>query len=262
MENQLRYDCFNKGIFIDPMTSGQSLQELISRIRPVKSSFELIRVGGESDGGYLVPDDLEGIRYCLSPGVDQIADFEKDLLRRGIRSHLADYSVVSPPPGLDFASFTRKFLGAVTHQNHISMADWCKDLGLDDESGDLLLQMDIEGSEYEVLLTMAEELLARFRIMVIEFHNIESWGQQHFFALVAAAFSRLLEHFNVVHIHPNNAMGLVNLGGIVAPRVFEVTFHRKDRGEILGNADTFPHPLDRPNLQDRPDLVLPINWYK
>ncbi len=40
-------------------------------------------MGGENDGGYLVPDDLEGIEYCFSPGVSNIATFELDCLNRG-----------------------------------------------------------------------------------------------------------------------------------------------------------------------------------
>ena len=30
-------------------------------------------IGGAGDGGYLVPDDLDGIEYCFSPGVNLIS---------------------------------------------------------------------------------------------------------------------------------------------------------------------------------------------
>ena len=36
---------------------------------------------------------------------------------------------------------------------------------------DAILQMDIEGNEYEVLLDFEEVLMKRFRILVIEFHQ-------------------------------------------------------------------------------------------
>lgn len=40
MENNVRYDLFAKGIFIDPTTSSDVMQKLIARIRPAKSSLE------------------------------------------------------------------------------------------------------------------------------------------------------------------------------------------------------------------------------
>ena len=48
------------------------LKELIKALRPVQTKIRLIRVGGANDGGYLIPDDLEGIAACFSPGVADI----------------------------------------------------------------------------------------------------------------------------------------------------------------------------------------------
>ena len=131
-----------------------------------------------------------------------------------------------------------------------------------EKDGDLLLQMDIEGAEYSSLLSLSPKNLKRFRILIIEFHNIESWGDPAFFKIVTATFKKLLTYFMVVHNHPNNCCGLVNLGGVLAPRVFELTLIRRDRSGSLGRCESFPHELDRPNLLERPDLVLPANWFQ
>jgi hypothetical protein len=45
------------------------------------------------------------------------------------------------------------------------------------------------------------------------------------------------------------------------PRVFELTLLRKDRSEALGFVETLPHPLDAPNVTDKPVLELPKEWY-
>ena len=37
-----------------------------------------------------------------------------------------------------------------------------------------MLQMDIEGAEIENLLSVSEETLKNFKVLVIEFHNFES----------------------------------------------------------------------------------------
>ena len=51
-----------------------SLRILLDTLHSIK--FNLLRIGGDSDGGYLLPDDLENISSCFSPGVSDIFDFE------------------------------------------------------------------------------------------------------------------------------------------------------------------------------------------
>lgn len=258
-----RYGLLREGIVVHRMLSSQRLLSLIRRLRPVSTKFQLTRVGSPHDGGYLVPEDLDGITACFSPGVDVNASFETELLRRfGINSHLADRSVDGPPQSFIPKSFLKKFIGAYDDDTFITMDSWMRDHPEFAQEGDFLLQMDIEGGEYASLLSISEELLLRFRIMVIEFHNIESWCNPHYFELVEAVFNKLLKHFHVVHNHPNNCCGLVNMGGIVAPRVFELTFLRRDRANPMGFCKTFPNPLDSPNLRDRQDLALPAIWYR
>ena len=120
--------------------------------------------------------------------------------------------------------------------------------------------MDIEGAEYEALLSTPDEVLRRFRIMAIEFHNIETWAQKDYLSIVEATFDKLLKQFYVVHNHPNNAMGIVDLHGFKAPRLFEITLIRKDRAQQVHGYATLPHSLDRPNLIDRPDIIFPEGW--
>ena len=45
-------------MFPTRMTDGNKLQSLIQKLYPLYIGKELIRLGPDSDGGYLVPDDL------------------------------------------------------------------------------------------------------------------------------------------------------------------------------------------------------------
>jgi hypothetical protein len=93
--------------FLRLSTSAKELQQFIYPLRPVTCCKDLIRVGYDNDGGYLVPDDLEGIAACFSPGVGDRAFFETDLLDRfNIPSYLADKSVDGPPNGLNPDGFS------------------------------------------------------------------------------------------------------------------------------------------------------------
>jgi hypothetical protein len=219
----------------------------------------LIRIGAAYDGGYLVPDDLKNISACFSPGVAGYATFEEALLADfGIESHLADYSVDGPPKGFNPKSFKKKYIGPNSDEQYETLEDWIN--STDESDGDLILQMDIEGGEYLSILACPEHVLNRFRIIVIEIHEVESWGEGNFFKTADTFFDKLLKNFYVVHNHPNNCCGIVNIGGFLSPRVFELTLLRKDRAESLGHCKILPHQLDRPNLTDRADLILPENW--
>ena len=48
-----KYSLFQQGIYIEKMTSNEKLANLINRIIPVKTKFNLVRIGSENDGGYL-----------------------------------------------------------------------------------------------------------------------------------------------------------------------------------------------------------------
>jgi hypothetical protein len=252
-----------RSVYIDRMVEPQYLFDLAKKLRPQKTRFDLVRIGGNDDGGYLLPDDLDDIAACFSPGVAETATFEIDLLqKKGINSHLADYEVDKPPMNFKPSSFTKKYVGTVNDDMFMTLDKWVSDQKEFVSGKDFLLQMDIEGWEYPTLLSASEDVLKRFRMIVLEVHDIESWGHPPFFRMVEALFAKLLQHFYVVHNHPNNFCGVINMGGFEAPRVIEITLLRKDRSDALGFCEEFPHPLDAPCVSSYKDLHLPKDWYQ
>ena len=238
----------------------EEIQKLIDSLRPVKTKFNMIRVGGDNDGGYLLPNDLVGISTCFSPGVDVTASFEIDLCKRGIGSHLADASVDAPPKKFSPLSFTKKYLGGCNNDTHMTLAAWMHEQRA--FMGDYILQMDIEGGEYTTLLCTPSDVLRKFRIIVVEIHIVQTWFNPLAWPVVTTFFEKLLEDFRVVHNHPNNNCPFIEADGILMPTVFELTLLRKDRTIALDYCDQFPHPLDQPNVLDKPDRPLPEGWYK
>jgi hypothetical protein len=241
-------------------TPPADLRALLRRLRPVHGGVELVRLGPDGDGGYLLPDDLAGIRHCFSPGVSTESGFEAALADRGMRVFLADYSVDGPAVGHAGFDFDKKFVGCVTDAQHMTLDDWVG-AKVADHSAELLLQMDIEGGEYDTLLAASPTLLARFRIMIIELHWLAELWNRPFFTLADRLFRKLDETHGVVHIHPNNCCGSVRSDGLEIPRIAEFTFVRRDRLHDNGFRSTFPHPLDRPNVAKAP-LDLPACWYR
>lgn len=239
-------------------SSCEQISRFLASVRPIRTEHSLIRIGGAADGGYLVPDDLEGIRVCFSPGVAATCDFEEACARRGIRSFMADYSVDGPPTRNPLFHFEKKYLGAQNDDQFTTLESWIERNA--PAGTDMLLQMDIEGGEYPALLSTSRETLRRFRTIVIEFHSLELIAERFGLQQIALAFARLTEDFDVVHAHVNNCTSVRRYKGFDLPPVMEFTFHRKDRSAARAPATEFPHPLDRGNLSGRDDIVLPPCW--
>lgn len=240
-------------------TNKDSLVDLLRRLQPVECGIKLIRLGGPGDGGYLIPDDLSGIEFCFSPGVSTSSQFESELADRHIRSYLADYSVDGPPENRPEFTFDKKFLGAFDRREYFTLQSW-KNKYLRDYGGDLLLQMDIEGAEYETILSTPDSLLDQFRILVIEFHYLQRLFDSFAFNLISMCFDKLLESFHVVHIHPNNCTGTIRSGDIAIPPAMEFTFINKRRVTCTRPTTVFPHNLDRDNTSKK-HISLPVCWY-
>jgi len=248
------------GVYPTRLTRRQEIIELIRALRPTPTGIELIRLGPKGDGGYLVPDDLGDIGACYSPGVSDNSGFEKDCARRGLDVFLADRSVDGPAEPDPRFHFTKKFLGAATNDEFMTLDDWV-DTTAPNSTAELLLQIDIEGYEYETFLAMSSRLARRFRIIVAEFHMLERMWSEPFFAFAASALRKILQTHVCVHLHPNNVGGALVMGGIAIPRVMEFTFLRRDRIRSQSGTLTLPHPLDSDNTGN-PPLPLPRVWYR
>jgi hypothetical protein len=243
------------------LTPRKDLLGLIRQMHPLTTQHPLIRLGAAGDGGYLVPDDLEGIEALFSPGVDFNSAFEVDCANRGMKVFMADASVAGPAATHPSFHFLKKFLGSFTDGDFTSMEDWVEASGLP-PSSDLMLQMDIEGYEYETLFSMPTALMRRFRIIVLELHKLENLYSAAFWPVLSRCLSKLLHTHACVHIHPNNMAPSVKRGDIEIPWFCEFTFYRRDRITRSGFATTFPHPLDADCTDAEPPHPLPKTWFR
>ncbi|MFW2440391.1 MAG: FkbM family methyltransferase [Arenicellales bacterium] len=245
---------------VNPITDEGDLISLIHKLSPVMGDdMELIRFGPNGDGGYLIPDDLIGVEACFSPGVNLISGFEKDCANTGMKVFLADKSVDQAAESDEMFHFTKKYVGVTTSEDCMTIDDWVSS-SLPENPSDLLLQIDIEGAEYEVFLGMSDCLMRRFRIIVAEFHGLEKLWSRHFFQFASKAFEKLLQTHTCVHIHPNNCCGYVQKNELAIPSAAEFTFLRSERISNPSLVDSFPHPLDCNNTS-KPFLALPKCWY-
>ena len=234
---------------------------IIECIKPLKTNYDLIRIGDKNDGGYLIPNDLEEIKVCFSPGVGDTASFERFLYENfNIKSHLMDCDDISIINQDFLSSFDKNYLSYKDDKIFKTLETWIAEKEKISDS-DYILQMDIEGGEYEVITSTSLDTLKKFRIMVIEFHFFENFTID-FISKLNKTFSKISKEFISIHLHPNNCCGNIEINEKILPRVFEVTFLRKDRSPTFGYCDKLPHPLDSPNVPYNEDLILDEKSFK
>jgi hypothetical protein len=252
------------GINIEHAISSENIRNFVTRFRDNYKSVKLIRVGGDGDGGYLIPDILKTVKYCFSPGVGNIIKFEAELSKAyGIKSFMLDGSINCPSFNDDNLKFEKKFLGSRNDENFITLSSWINKC-ISKNSENRILQMDIEGGEYDVLIYESAEDLSQFSCMIIEFHDLQNVCQRRFIQMISAIFEKIYLNFSIVHVHPNNVSGIVNLGGIEIPSSIEVTFMKNDliSAHTLNSAIFLPNPLDSRVSNKIPDVKMPEIWWK
>ena len=256
---------FNNLIEKSNLINESNLIDLVNSINymvPVGCSKRLIRIGGSRDGAYLVPDDLDCIEACFSPGTSYKKDFEDHLAKNyKIKSFLSDGSVEESKLDLmdNYQIFQKKWINDFDDKYTTTLSSWINCTNYKN-SQNLLLQMDIEGSEYNSLLNASDTCLKQFRIMVIEFHNLNRLKNQRFLnQIFVPIMQRILSQFDCVHAHPNNCLPFIKIADFDIPQVIELTFYRKDCNKGLKKV-YIPHPEDVLNVPKNPKMLLGKPW--
>jgi hypothetical protein len=247
--------------------------EILETLKPKPCPVKLVRIGGEHDGAYLIPDDLNGIDACLSPGVNNFKYFEDELTTTyGVKCHMCDYSSdldsFATPLINGMQTFEKKWLDIDSGVNSISLEDWVQKYS-PNLHDDLILQMDIEGAEYRNILAASITLLTRFRIIVIELHGLDAFSDPELLGKEIGPLVQKLDATHIcVHAHPNNCCGemLDEDSGMNIPKVIELTYLRRDR--FTGDSRMYyqpqlPNPLDIAcNTNHLPCIHLNEKWLR
>jgi hypothetical protein len=253
----------NHGIILSDRIPIERVKSFYAMFIPINNGHELIRIGGKGDGGYLLPNDLQDIEACYSPGSGDSWKFEKVLSEDfGIISHVIDGTIDQPKGFTANQTFQKVNLGAVSGQGEISLRDWIE--LHNSESNNLLLQMDIEGSEYVCVNSLENEILGRFRIIALELHDLMfCLASEAFIRQTEAMMEKLTKSHHLIHSHANNGGGTFSLYGREFPKVIELTFHRKDRYQ-RSNQKILPDRLDSRNIESRPEFPIQemFDWVK
>ena len=236
-----------------------------------KASYDLIRLGKNNDGGYLVESkSIEKTTALISMGIGKNWRFEEDFIaHQDIVVNAYDYSVRGFFwPKFFIKRFLSVLIGRLNAPYHAvkiytkfmyffrnKAVLFYEKIGAEEEGHTNLkktlerikekpvfLKIDIEGYEYQILdeIILNSELLCG---IVIEFHKISDHIDE---------IRNFINNFELelVHVHPNNN----RVDDHDNPKAIEMSFARDP--EKLSDRSVLPHPLDQLNVPRKKTVEL------
>ena len=238
-----------------------------------KHFYDLLRIGRNNDGGYLVEkDSLKASKALISFGLSFDWSFEKDFYKfhRNAPIHCYDHTVkysaikkfsnrslfnifnkkYYSKPG--FKSIFKNFYLSSDYKNFFqeNRIHFRSAIGIGTNlisinnvfakisTNDIFLKIDIEGSEYRILNDI-QLVQGKLSGLVIEFHNIDLHMDK------ILNFVNNLTSLKIVHIHGQNPGGKDHLDSKGDPTQIEVTF--SSTKNYLDIEPQIPHKLDQPS---------------
>lgn len=265
MRWQLHCDVLNKGIMkynseID--IDGFFALENYKKIKDLTATKDVqgmgyVRIGGDSDGGYILADKINRSDVVYSFGIAQEVSFDLDMANRGMKVYMYDHTIPRLPVEHCNFYFFKKGIGIRSSENpDLLSMEQIIDANGHNGRKDIILKMDVEGHEYDFIDCSESSTLNQFSQITIELHNIHLY---HWTSKIVRSLEKLNRTHQSVHIHANNGAGVFNIGKELFPSLLEVTYLRREDYEFVPNTRFFPTIIDRPN-SDKIDEILLGKW--
>ena len=253
-------DNFINNVSCDLINFREKIKNYINTLS-VFNFDEKIRLGNNSDGGYVIADLIninqqnnKPYDCYISCGISNEESFSRDFIKKynmnknnsfAFDGTITDY----PYQFTNDITFIKKNINNFNDNNNDNLIE------IINKFENIFLKMDIEGGEYNWLLNLEEENLNKFKQIVIEFHGLgtdkcDCSNESKFKCL-----AKLSKIFYLIHIHANNYDNIYF--GI--PHVAELTFVNKKYFISEPNFNKLALPiknLDYPNCEYKKDIDL------
>jgi hypothetical protein len=209
------------------------------------------RFGSRYDGGYLLIDDVTKSDVCISLGVGDNFSFDIDIAKYCHQVLMFDHTVDAPQISINNVTFNKVGISTNPTLGFTTLEQILDNIPAE---RDLILKIDIEGTEWDVFDSIAEEYLARFRQIIVEFHGLFQIGNSVQFQKMLNGLTKISRTHHLMNFHANNWADLHMIVGLPLPDVVEATYLRRDLADPTSYRII---PLNRtsndPNNQDLPD---------
>lgn len=237
----------------------------VYKITAANESVELIRLGKNNDGGYVVPVlALEKSDALMGYGIADDISFEREFSQRFDKPSFGfDGGVPDIETGDNRCHFYSECIGEPNYLyagqqfsgRMASYSDQLKRLKLEDKK--IFIKMDIEGAEFDVFDDILKHT-HNITGIVLECHMNRKLHKAE------KLLSQLNKDFVLLHVHGNNyclsnSFTSKNAIGSI-PYIIELTYINKNLISSYEISQNQKHPkkIDQPNCPDRPDFDFEI----
>ena len=246
----------------------------------------LVRLGGNKDGGYLLSNkSLSKCNFLISIGISYNWDFEKDFLKKKNAENLSiiaydnsislkiikkfslkNLIIFFTRPSFKTMQRIAKFFSyikifnkknAIHYSLNLAKFNSKKTINLDRifdniKSKSIILKIDIEGDEY-LLINDILKHLSKINVLIIELHFIQKNK-----VLFLKFIKNLSKKFYVSHVHINNA----TFQWSDKAEIVECTFERKTHFKNNVNLSKSSYPLKNLDFPSSKSIVDPKIIFK
>jgi len=250
------------------------------------SKKNLIRIGPNRDGGYIVHKDiLKNLDYIITCGLNDDWEFEKQLIKcnKNCKFFAYDHTVTNffwlkytYNNLLDFLflkkltikkiikiflyieykfffkNYKKHFIKKIGNKNSKNQITINSIFNTLPNKKKIILKIDIEGDEFKILGDIINNQ-KKIDHLIIEFHNVYNNLKK------IKKFIIKIKSLKLIHIHGNNFDKVIN--GV--PNVLEMTFVNKLNYKKNKSKKNLTYPiknLDFPNHKSKKDINLYFNY--
>jgi hypothetical protein len=232
-----------------------NLNELISPMKVLGKNK--IRIGNKQDGGYVLLDDFDKIKFAYSLGISEEISFDKELADRNIEVFMYDHTINKLP--YENPRFHWKKIGligntSVTIQDMKSLDEIILENGHSNEQN-LILKFDIESFEWQVFENLPNKIINQFKYIVGEFHFSDSDNINYYEIL-----KKIQNTHQVFHLHCNNCGEIINIKGYRLCNLLEISFINKKDYQFVNDDSIYPiNDLDYKNCAHKKEISYILN---
>jgi len=239
----------------------RNFHEIIPLLSPVDiSGAKYRRLGRNYDGGYVMLDDFNShhIEAAYSFGISDDVSWDEAIAEFKIDVFMYDHTIEFLSKEHSRFRFFKKGVTGDLHATNLETLSTIIAQNGHQKAQNLILKMDIEGSEWGVFQETPSDVINQFSQIVIELHGLDPSGSSENVAKILSVLKKINQTHQSVHVHANGCSEISWLGEQALPHLLEVTYVRRAdyAGRFVPNERTFPTKLDRPTFPWLPDVAL------
>ena len=167
--------------------------------------FDLVRIGRDNDGGYILLDDFKTGGIAYSFGISNDVSFDKDIASKGYDVFMYDHTIEGLPKqekeNPRFHFFRQGIADGKTQDERLKSLEYFISQNHHENQRDMILKMDVEGAEWGFLESVKTETLSQFSQLIFEFHGINN---PYFHKSILNTLKKINKTHQLVHLHGQN----------------------------------------------------------